>query len=746
MGNRVARTVGRYEILEELGRGGMATVFLARQADLDRLVALKELSAFRQADPAFTQRFLRESRLAGSLSHPNIVTVHDFFEYDGVPYIAMEYVTGGSLRPHIGHMSLSQVAGTLEGMLSALDHAEHHQIVHRDIKPENVLVTAQGRVKITDFGIAKATGNATTGSFLTATGTTVGTPNYMAPEQAMGQEVGPWTDLYSVGVMAFELFVGHVPFYDTEEPMAVLMRQVSDPIPPARSINPEVDDAISDWIERLVVKDPEKRVRSAREAWEEFEEIIIELVGPRWRRTAPLVVSSQRPADLPAGPHTPPPTTAARPPLMPTWEVPNWGPTTSEAPTRRLDDDGDAALAGTVMPDAPTRRLDDRDEAPERERGRRGKLLKVALVSLATIAVLAAAFGRPGSTPGGPSEAPTSTPVATVTGPDMSLQVPRGWRRVRPAPDVGLPLSNAVAAGPRGKAGGPVVEFGLVKGNRAANSTLLPAAFLSSTGQSSGSAPAHTAVRLPKQSLEAWRYTGLRPVGVARELTVYTVPTSAGVATVACAVPASQAASLAAQCDAIAGTLQLKKATRLSGRRERHVRDRPQRHDRRASADLKVPGSHPAGRTDPRRSGGRRERAGERIRRRRGAARGAAAEPGGQAGKRRAGHGTPCCCGGISEGSARGDRWRRGRVPHRKRGRSRRNDAGQLRAGGCGCCRVQVGGSKRELRQLLGRRASALGLERRLGRLERRFGRLKPGPAGERRGRLEVRRPERRLS
>ena len=263
MGNRVARTVGRYEILEELGRGGMATVFLARQADLDRLVALKELSAFRQADPAFTQRFLRESRLAGSLSHPNIVTVHDFFESDGVPYIAMEYVTGGSLRPHIGHMSLSQVAGTLEGMLSALDHAEHHQIVHRDIKPENVLVTAQGRVKITDFGIAKATGNATTGSFLTATGTTVGTPNYMAPEQAMGQEVGPWTDLYSVGVMAFELFVGHVPFYDTEEPMAVLMRQVSDPIPPARSINPEVDDAISDWIERLVVKDPKKRVRSA---------------------------------------------------------------------------------------------------------------------------------------------------------------------------------------------------------------------------------------------------------------------------------------------------------------------------------------------------------------------------------------------------------------------------------------------------------------------------------------------------
>jgi serine/threonine protein kinase len=561
VGNRVARTVGRYEILEELGRGGAATVFLARQADLDRLVALKELSAFRQADPAFTQRFLRESRLAGSLSHPNIVTVHDYFEYDGAPYIAMEYVDGGSLRPQIGHISLTQVAGVMEGVLSALDHAEHHGIVHRDLKPENVMVTAQGRVKITDFGIAKATGTATQSSFLTAAGTTVGTPNYIAPEQAMGQEVGPWTDLYSLGVMAFELFVGHVPFYDTEEPMAVLMRQVSDPIPPARSLNPEVDESISDWIERLVVKDPKKRIRAAADAWDDFEEIVLALVGPRWRRSAPLVPASQRPADVPAGPHTPPPTAAARPPLMPTWSVPNWGPTTtSDAPTRRLRDDEEAAVARTVMPEAPTHRLDDQSESQDERRGRGGKLVKLALVMLATVAVLAAAFGGRGSSPGGSSEAPALAPVSTVTGPDMTLQVPRGWRRARSVPDVGLPLSHPVAAAPGGRAAGPAVVFGLVKGNRAANSTLLPAAFLSSTGQSSGSAPSHP-VRLPTQSLEALRYSGLRPVGIPRELTVYTVPTSAGVATVACAVPSGRAAALAGQCDAIAGTLRLRKAT-----------------------------------------------------------------------------------------------------------------------------------------------------------------------------------------
>ncbi len=164
MGNRVARTVGRYEILDELGRGGMATVYLARQADLDRLVALKELSAFRQAEPSFARRFLRESRLAGSLSHPNIVTVYEYFESDGVPCIAMEYVERGSLRPHVGNMPLPLIAGVLEGILSALDYAERRQIVHRDLKPENVMVTSDGRVKLTDFGIAKATGQRTAGA------------------------------------------------------------------------------------------------------------------------------------------------------------------------------------------------------------------------------------------------------------------------------------------------------------------------------------------------------------------------------------------------------------------------------------------------------------------------------------------------------------------------------------------------------------------------------------------------------
>jgi hypothetical protein len=575
VGNRVARTVGRYEILDELGRGGMATVYLARQADLNRLVALKELSALRQSEPSFTKRFLRESRLAGSLSHPSIVTVYDYFEADEVPYIAMEYVTRGSLRPHVGHMPLTQVAGVLEGILSALDYAEQHHIVHRDLKPENVMVTSEGRVKLTDFGIAKATGQAYNGSFLTVAGTTVGTPNYMAPEQAMGKDVGPWTDLYSVGVMAFEMFVGQVPFHDTEEPMAVLMRQVSDPIPSARSLNPEVDQATSDWIERLLVKEPADRVQSAGEAWDQFEEIVLSLVGPRWRRAARLPALSPRPGDASGRAATPRSTTTTgqTPTARMTSSTTTRCLSLSEAPTARVGEREQAALAATVMPRRPSPLLDDDDEPPERPRERRrSALLKVAFAALAALVALAAAFGGHGSDHGGaagggpgasqgPGESTrpaVAVPTSTVTGSQLALKVPRGWSRVRSnPPDVGLPLSGAIAVAPGGRSGSPVVEFGVMRGSKAANTTLLPAAFLGSIGQPAGTVPARTAVRLPAQHLQAWRYRELQPSGTDRTLTVHAVPTTAGVATVVCAAPDAQASAFAAQCAAVAGTLRL---------------------------------------------------------------------------------------------------------------------------------------------------------------------------------------------
>src|SRR5829696_1088251 len=268
----LVRTVGRYGIVSELGRGGMPVVYLAQQVDLDRLVALTEHSAIPAADTAFAQRLVRGSRLAGSLVQPNVITVFDYFEHAGTPYIAMEYVERGSLRPYVGRMTLAEIGGVLEGLLAGLAEAEQHQIVHRDLKPENLMVTAAGSVKIADFGIAKATQAADTGAFVTATGTTVGTPPYMAPEQAMARGVGPWTDLYSVGCMAYELFTGRPPFYDAEEPMAIMLRHVTEPLPPAAEVA-DVDPAISQWIERLVAKKPEDRPPSATAAWEDLEEI-----------------------------------------------------------------------------------------------------------------------------------------------------------------------------------------------------------------------------------------------------------------------------------------------------------------------------------------------------------------------------------------------------------------------------------------------------------------------------------------
>ena len=284
-----ARTVGRYEILRELGRGGTATVYLARQTELRRLVALKELSALPVSDPSTARRFVRESRLAGGLNHPNIVTVHDFFEDHSTPYIAMEYLERGSLRPLMRRMTFAQIAGVLEGVLAGLAHAHEHDIVHRDLKPENLMVTADGRVKIADFGIAKVTDEAQAGTVLTVKGTTIGTPTYMAPEQALADDIGPWTDLYAVGIIAFELLAGRPPFDTTGSPMSMLLRQVNDPPLELKALDPSVDPRLSDWVARLLEKEPEDRPQSAGPAWMALEGLVLDRLGPRWRHNARLL-------------------------------------------------------------------------------------------------------------------------------------------------------------------------------------------------------------------------------------------------------------------------------------------------------------------------------------------------------------------------------------------------------------------------------------------------------------------------
>jgi serine/threonine protein kinase len=375
--------VGPYQIVRQIGRGGMAVVYLARQPALARSVALKELSPFHVRDESLARRFLREARVAGSLNHPNVVTVFDFIEQDGRPYIAMEYLERGSLRPSIGKLSVAQAAGVLEGLLAALSHAESVKIVHRDVKPENLLVTTDGAIKIGDFGIAKAYQQVATEEMLTPAGATVGTPAYMAPEQAMAQEIGPWTDLYQTGVVAFELFTGDVPFHAEGAPMAMIMKHISEPVP---AMPDGTDASLEGWVRRLLAKDPAERPASAREAWEELEEIILGVLGPLWRRDArlgepdptvehslplsPARFSSWQdyvPSDAAARPAPPPPRAVTPPPPVtpqpapaaatppPTTPPPEAPPTAAEPP------------AASPPPEAPPTAAEPPAASPPRE-------------------------------------------------------------------------------------------------------------------------------------------------------------------------------------------------------------------------------------------------------------------------------------------------------------------------------------------------------------------------------------------
>jgi len=281
--------VGPYEVVRKVAEGGMAVVYLAVQPGLDRRVALKELAAFPADEPELAARFVHEARLAGSLTHANIVTTHDFFVHGDRPYIAMEYVERGSLRPFARRLTLAQVAGVLEGTLAALGHAARQGIVHRDVKPENVLVTSAGGVKLADFGIAKALNTVVTANVRTRRSTTIGTPAYMAPEQALSGEATVRTDLYAVGVMAYEMVTRRLPFgTPTDTPMAMLLGHVQGEFPAPDVVDPSLDPRVARCIERLMAREPDDRPASPELAWRELEDAIVAILGPFWRRHAAL--------------------------------------------------------------------------------------------------------------------------------------------------------------------------------------------------------------------------------------------------------------------------------------------------------------------------------------------------------------------------------------------------------------------------------------------------------------------------
>ena len=248
----------RYRILRRIGSGGMADVWLAEDAHLQREVALKVLHPRFAQDTEFVERFRREAEAAAGLQHPNIVAVYDRGEVDGTYYIAMQYLQGSTLKQLIdAGLSPQQAAGLIRQVLEGARFAHRHGIVHRDLKPQNVIVDAEGKATVTDFGIAQAGV-----SEITQAGSVLGTPHYLSPEQAQGFEVTAVSDLYSVGVMLYEALTGRVPF-EGDSAVAVAMKQVSQPPQRPSSIKPEVSPALDAVVMRALEKEPGRRFQSA---------------------------------------------------------------------------------------------------------------------------------------------------------------------------------------------------------------------------------------------------------------------------------------------------------------------------------------------------------------------------------------------------------------------------------------------------------------------------------------------------
>jgi predicted Ser/Thr protein kinase len=255
------KKIGVYQIVEELGRGGMAVVYKAFQPSLNRYVALKVLPDYYQHDPEFVARFEQEAQAAAQLNHPNIVTIYDVGEDAGVHYIAMEYLEGGSLGDRLDQAAAQgwtydqqEALSVVEQVGKALDYAHTRGVIHRDIKPANIMFTADGRPKVTDFGIARAGDLAR----LTRTGVLLGTPEYMSPEQAAGGQADQRSDLYALGVVAYQMLTGRVPFR-SDTPHATLHAVVYEPPPAPRLINPALSPAVEAVLLQALAKQPEAR-------------------------------------------------------------------------------------------------------------------------------------------------------------------------------------------------------------------------------------------------------------------------------------------------------------------------------------------------------------------------------------------------------------------------------------------------------------------------------------------------------
>ncbi|GCE24629.1 hypothetical protein KDA_01130 [Dictyobacter alpinus] len=287
MGSLIGKSLGQFRIVERIGTGGMATVFKAYQPTLDRYVAVKVLPAYHARDPIFVKRFVQEARSVAKLAHPNIVQIHDFGEQDNITYIVMEYVDGGTLKDRLKQaLPVPEAVDFIIQGAEGLDCAHRNNIIHRDVKPANMLLRRDGHLLLSDFGIAKILEEATS---LTRVGTGIGTPQYMSPEQGMGQKVDRRSDIYSLGIVLFHCLTGRVP-YIADSPLTITVKHMNEPLPIDLMVAEGVPNPIIQVVQKMTAKQASDRYQSADQLIEALTGALAasNLSMPRMYRVPPI--------------------------------------------------------------------------------------------------------------------------------------------------------------------------------------------------------------------------------------------------------------------------------------------------------------------------------------------------------------------------------------------------------------------------------------------------------------------------
>jgi len=593
--------VGGYRVDGILGQGGMGVVYEATQLSLERVVALKVLAAHLTDDLAFQTRFKREGQIQAGIDHPHIVTVFDSGQTEHGFFIAMRLVRGPTLKDLIisRQLDAGRALRILTPVAEALDTAHGAGLIHRDIKPQNILVSGRDHAFLADFGLTKASGDAS----MTRTGQFVGTLDYISPEQIRGDRAAVQSDVYALAAVMYECLTGVVPF-PKESEAAVLYAHMADPPPRVSDHRPDLPAQLDDVMGRAMAKDPAERPASAgalmldvnrafsrrmRAAFtppgpiEVPEETGIRApeiqVGTRESEQAtpsevfpvePPAEPTRAAAPAPPPPAPPSPPASSPPPVETTPGAPGQtspgGPgetflapgETAPGETAPAVGGGQPAAAGAparlpgVPPPpvatppaaaAPRPAAPPRRRAPARQGASPGLIAAGALLVVA-LAVIGFLAGHSGS-----GDQPTADARRVAAGP-LVVRPPSSWRPAGTAFAVpGLRLQDETALAPGGGAGKGVFAVGMTN---AKGATLLPAAFVKRLDKAP---PRDDPVGLG--DLDAYRYADLQVRGFDRRLTMYVVPTTEGVATLACAAPETTAAGFMPDCESAANTLEL---------------------------------------------------------------------------------------------------------------------------------------------------------------------------------------------